>query len=619
VPKTSPNYRAACVHATRVAGVVGAPFSVLFGFMAPFLETHPKTPAEATTMKEIAIALGNNKRTNESAAVYQRVVASYPNDQEALEALKGLRPEERAASAAASPMKGKRFTEILVAKGRIPQARLSQVMSLQKELVNDDLALGEALIADGSVSELDVVRALSEQTAIPFISGPRLFSTASKDAAALLRVDKAETWKVLPVSLIDRHLYVAMRDPRSFAMIDQLRFATGVKQIHGVFASESTLRKGIRKMYYGEEPSDPNAEDWRSWDQMPEISVSRFSDRYTGTREHEFDTQEMQARAEALASRPAMATPPSKAPAQATGNPVPRPSGPPVPQTARAMEVPPPQPTVGSVVASRYRLDKMLGEGGSAVVFQAHDLELDEPVALKLFGHTASAEERVARFKMELSLSRQLTHPNIIRLFDLGADGPWRYLTMELLEGTDVASHIDRLGGAMPLSEGLAVMLQACEGLQAAHDRGVIHRDVKPQNLFMTTSGTVKLMDFGIAKRERTQHITTEGVIAGTPEYMSPEQINGFSTVTHLTDIYGLGATAFTVFTGRPPFTAPEVMAVLMAQMNSPPPSPRERNPKIPVELENVMLKLMEKNPANRFQSCRALAQELMAIRPKLT
>jgi hypothetical protein len=610
VPRMSPNYRAACVHAVRVTDTLNEPVALLLTFAQPFLDSVPRSGAEAETMKELAAELVKKKHGREAGGVYRRVLSAYPNDEEARDALQALSPEERTATTNESLPRPRRFTEVLLASGRLNPAHLSQIVTMQKDIANNDLQLGEALVAEGSVSELDVVRALAEQTGIPFISGTRLFSTAMKEAAALLPVDKAEKWQVLPVAIIDRHLYVAMRDPRDFATVDQLRFATGIKLIKGVFATESTIRKGIRKMYFGEVPSDPSAEDWRSWDQMPQLAVSRFSDRFTGTREHEFDTQEMMARMATLPEKgaPMMATPPPPTP-------IPRPSA---PKQAPTIDLPGLPPTVGATIANRYRLEGVLGEGGSAIVYRAHDVELDEPIALKLFGHTAQAEAQVTRVKMELSMSRQLTHPNIIRLFDLGAHGPWRYLTLELLEGTDLATHVEGLGGGMPISDGITVMVQACEGLQAAHDNGIVHRDVKPQNLFMMKSGVVKVMDFGIAKRERQQHITAEGTIAGTPEYMSPEQINGFSSVTHLTDVYALGCTAYTVFTGRPPFQSAEVMAVLMAQVNEAAPNPRERNPLIPPELEALMLKLVEKDPTRRLQSARAMADELKAIKAKL-
>jgi serine/threonine-protein kinase len=253
---------------------------------------------------------------------------------------------------------------------------------------------------------------------------------------------------------------------------------------------------------------------------------------------------------------------------------------------------------VGSTFAGRYRIDELLGEGGSATVFKCTDLELNESVAIKLFKPTApaDAENQVARFKLELSLSRQLAHPNIIRLFDLGQSSGWRYLTLELLQGADLMTVIERVGGPLPLDVGLRYLIQVCDGLQAAHEKGVVHRDIKPQNIFVTAKGQVKLMDFGLAKRMAARGVSTTGMVAGTPEYISPEQINGFSSVTHLTDLYALGATAYTMFTFAPPFYGMDLM-------------PR---------LEAVMLKLLEKDPAKRVPTAEALGSELSKILDEL-
>ncbi len=618
VPRLAPSYRAACVHATRVAGILGEPLTRLSPLVGGFLDSSPQSHTEATAMKELAMS----RSGSDAAQIYRRVLAAYPSDQEATEALAELQKKADALSpfatlATPAPRpsvpkpSGKRFTEILVARGKLTAMRLQQVLTVQKELETNDLMLGEALVADGTVSELDVVRALSEQTGVPFISGPRLLESATADALKLVPVDKAEKWKVCPIALIDRHLYVALRDPRDIRVTDQLRFVSN-HPVNGVFATETAIRKAIQKHYYGEKGDDVAQEDWRSWDQMPMVAVSRFSDRFTRTREHEFDTQEMIARTEAEKKPPAPAAvkPPTLPPVMATpATPASR-----LPQTIETLR----PLLVGTMVAGRYRLEAKLGEGGTATVFRAHDLELDEKVALKLFAPSARADSQVMRYKNELSLSRKLNHPNLIRLFDLGAHDAWRYLSMELLEGVDLGTKLEQLKGPMPLIEGLIVLEQACVGLQAAHDAGVIHRDIKPGNLFITTTGVVKVMDFGIAKKDKAQPITAEGIVAGTPEYMSPEQISAFSSVTHLTDLYALGCTAFACFSGGPPFTSDEVMAVLMQQVNNAPPSLRAKNPAVPLELEGTVLRLLNKDPAKRFQSCDELRLVLERIRKSL-
>lgn len=319
------------------------------------------------------------------------------------------------------------------------------------------------------------------------------------------------------------------------------------------------------------------------------------------------------------------ATPPPRVPSAPTrATPLPPLPAPPAPTEAfpvahpaspsapRPPAPPPPLALVpGAVIAGRYRLDKKIGQGGMASVFRAHDLELGEDVAMKIFTKLVEDEQMIARFKQELLLSRQLNHPNIIRLYDIGTVQGFKYITMELLTGTDLK---DRLGKPLDLKSGVGLMLQACAALQHAHDKGVVHRDIKPANIFVTDDGTVKVMDFGIAKRTATPGLTVAGMIAGTPEYMSPEQINGFDKVTGSTDLYALGITLYEMFTGQVPFRHPELMPVLVMQMTDVPPAPRTRNPAIPAALEAVILRLLEKEPAKRFGSCAELGRALQTL-----
>lgn len=266
----------------------------------------------------------------------------------------------------------------------------------------------------------------------------------------------------------------------------------------------------------------------------------------------------------------------------------------------------------GATIAARYRLEAKIGQGGMAVVFRAFDLELEENVALKVFNVEQSSEVLVARFKQELKLSRQLIHPNIIRLYDIGLNHGHRYISMELLLGESLK---ERMREPIGFRTALGYLLQACHGLQAAHDAGVVHRDVKPDNFFVTDDGVLKVMDFGIAKQHATPGVTVAGAIAGTPLYMSPEQIGSFSSVTHLTDLYALGICAYEMFTGQVPFFHAELVPLLMMQVNAQPAPPRQKNPQLPPALDAAILKLLAKDPAQRYQSCRELAQDLGKIR----
>jgi serine/threonine-protein kinase len=287
-----------------------------------------------------------------------------------------------------------------------------------------------------------------------------------------------------------------------------------------------------------------------------------------------------------------------------------------------ARPAPPPRPTdtgvhrglpfaVGAVVGGRYRLESLLGQGGNALVFRANDLELGEPVALKVFKQMATEGEAEDRFKRELKLSRQLDHPNIIRLFDLGYHLGFRYLSMEVLVGADLRRTLEK-GATLP--QILRYLVQACAGIGFAHARGIVHRDIKPENLFVTQSGILKVMDFGLAKVQSALGATTTGIIAGTPGYMAPEQIRNFSGVGQGADLYALGVVAYEAIAGRLPFQHADPMSVLMMHMSDPPPPLRPLNPRVPEELEAVVLRLLEKDPAQRYATCSEVGHKLSLI-----
>jgi serine/threonine-protein kinase len=313
-----------------------------------------------------------------------------------------------------------------------------------------------------------------------------------------------------------------------------------------------------------------------------------------------------------MSERPPMAVPPARAnpPPRPTMAPPP-PAPAPAPTTPRAFEF-----SEGAIFAERYKIQKRIGRGGMSSVFKATDLELGVDIAIKVFTQPIEEDaEQLRRFKQELVLSRQLTHANIVRLFDIGAHQGYRYITMELLTGHDLKA---LLGKPMVPARGIPILLQACAGLQIAHDQGIIHRDVKSANFFITKGDQLKIMDFGIAKSTGGGGHTVAGTIAGTPNYMSPEQINGFEKVTYSTDIYAMGVIAYEMFTGRVPFSHPEMMQILMMHLREKPVPPRIINPTIPERLEQAILRLLEKTPGARFPSCKALAQELEFIQQQL-
>jgi serine/threonine-protein kinase len=266
---------------------------------------------------------------------------------------------------------------------------------------------------------------------------------------------------------------------------------------------------------------------------------------------------------------------------------------------------------IGTVIDNRYELIREVGRGGMAAVYEAQDRELEERVAMKFFFGGDDAE-LLQRFKQELLLSRKLAHPNIIKVFDIGTYRGCKFISMELLSGKSLTFHIKR-----KLSRDVLInlLVQICAGLHAAHEAGVVHRDVKPDNLFVTDKGVIKVMDFGIAKQQAKPGLTRAGYMAGTPHYMAPEQIFSFGSVDRRADIYSLGILAYEMFCGQLPFQGDDMMQLLQMHVKEMPRRPRELMADLPEALETVILKCLEKKVEDRFDSCRSLAAALQALR----
>jgi tRNA A-37 threonylcarbamoyl transferase component Bud32 len=270
-----------------------------------------------------------------------------------------------------------------------------------------------------------------------------------------------------------------------------------------------------------------------------------------------------------------------------------------------------------TVVGNRYNIVRALGGGGMAQVYLAHDEILDRDVALKVLReHLAEDEEIAERFKREALSAAALSHPNIVSVYDRGQEAGTSYIAMEYVPGGTLKERILRDG---PLGAGVAtsVALQIAEALHVAHQRGVIHRDIKPHNVLLTSSGNAKVADFGIARAASAATISQRSMVLGTASYMSPEQAMG-ETVMPTSDLYSLGVVLYEMLTGELPYTAENPVAVSMKHVNDPLRPPRELNPEIPGELNALITKLLAKDPDCRYESAAQLADDLRRLRDGL-
>ncbi len=269
----------------------------------------------------------------------------------------------------------------------------------------------------------------------------------------------------------------------------------------------------------------------------------------------------------------------------------------------------------GRVLGGRYEILKKLGEGGMGAVYKAKDIEVDRLVALKVIRPDLAANlEILQRFKQELILARQITHKNVVRIYDIGEAEGVRFITMEYLDGRDLRSILRKSGKLAP-SEAVSIMQQICRALDACHAEGVIHRDLKPGNVMRDNSGKVLIMDFGLAHSAQTGGLTQTGMLLGTLEYMSPEQAQG-RELGPTSDIYSAGLIFYELLTGKSPFDAKNPMESLMKRSHerATPVSVVEKT--VPRDLSNVVSRCIELNPANRYQSVAELLADLEAYQP---
>jgi eukaryotic-like serine/threonine-protein kinase len=307
-----------------------------------------------------------------------------------------------------------------------------------------------------------------------------------------------------------------------------------------------------------------------------------------------------------LALPPPAAPPAVPAPAGAAGEPSSAPTVQ-IAHRASAGEMP-----IGALLMERFRVERLLGRGGMGAVYLAVDQRVGETVALKVMAQNLVEDPAAAeRFRREVSAARRVTHPNVIRIHDLGEDGPLLFLSMEYFAGKTLAAVLAQRH-QLPLVETRTVVEQVARALAAAHTAGVVHRDLKPQNVLCNERWEVRVIDFGLAKASYVRSLTATGLILGTPDYMAPEQVRG-QPVDLRTDLYALGAMTYHLLAGRPPFQAESPIAVGFLHCHEPPTPLRRLKPDLPESVEEAVMRCLAKEPAARWGSADEFAARLLS------
>jgi serine/threonine-protein kinase len=267
---------------------------------------------------------------------------------------------------------------------------------------------------------------------------------------------------------------------------------------------------------------------------------------------------------------------------------------------------------VGELIAERYELEELVGTGGMSSVYRAHDRLLERDVALKVLHPQFTADtDYVERFRREARSVARLSHPSIVTVIDRGEQDGRQFIVFEYVRGENLKTLLQRVG-PLPEEEAVRLALQIARALGFAHDNGLVHRDVKPQNVLLNGDGQAKVTDFGIARSLDVGGLTQTGTVMGTSDYIAPEQARG-SQVDAQSDIYSLGTVLYELLTGEVPFPGDNFVAVALRHINEPPPSVRERRPNVSPRLDALIRRAMAKEPRDRFSSMDELCAELSA------
>jgi serine/threonine protein kinase/CheY-like chemotaxis protein/lipoprotein NlpI len=279
----------------------------------------------------------------------------------------------------------------------------------------------------------------------------------------------------------------------------------------------------------------------------------------------------------------------------------------------RTLQTPISKLSRGTTLASRYEVIEELGRGGMGKVYRVLDKKIEEEVALKLLNPEIGVDEKtIERFRNELKFARKISQRNVCRMYDLSEEEGTHFITMEYVPGEDLKSTIRRMG-QLSIGKAIFIAKQICEGLAEAHQLGVVHRDLKPQNIMIDKKGNARIMDFGIARSLEVKGLTETGMMIGTPEYMSPEQAEG-KDVDLRSDIYSLGIILYEMVTGRVPFEGDTPISIALKHQAEMPRNPKEINDQIPEDLSRVILKCMEKDKEKRYKRTEEILSELKKI-----